>query len=61
MPPGGKAIGQFLGMSIRKVLYACEARALPIRYKKGVGVYAFKSELLAALKNPGTLPPNTAG
>jgi hypothetical protein len=51
------AIATFLGWSVRKVRYARETRALPIRVKSGVGLYAFKSEILAALKTPDTLVP----
>ena len=54
-------IANFLGWTPRKVRYARETGALPIRVKKGVGLYAFKSEILAALKTPDTLtsgPPH---
>jgi hypothetical protein len=50
-------ISKFLGWTARKVRYARETGALPIRVKTGVGLYAFKSELLAALKTPDTLGP----
>ena len=52
---GVEAIAQFLGWNVRKVRYAREIAALPIRVKNGVGIYAFKSEILAALKTPDTL------
>ncbi len=60
---GVDAIAKFLGWNARKVRYARETGALPIRVKKVVGLYAFKSEILAALKSPDTLaprPPNKA-
>jgi len=53
------AIAKFLGWSARKVRYARETGALPIRVKSGVGLYAFKSEILAALKTPDTLAPRS--
>jgi hypothetical protein len=55
---GIAAIAEFLGTgwTIRKVRYAREIGAMPIRAKKGVGIYAFKSELLAALRSPDSLP-----
>jgi hypothetical protein len=52
---GADAIARYLGWNIRKVRYARETRALPIRAKHGIGLYAFKSEILAALKTPDTL------
>jgi hypothetical protein len=52
---GVEAIAAYLGWNIRKVRYARETGALPIRVKHGIGLYAFKSELLAALKSPDTL------
>jgi hypothetical protein len=52
---GVDAIAKYLGWNIRKVRYARETGALPIRVKPGIGLYAFKSEILAALKSPGTL------
>ena len=52
---GVDAIALFLGWSARKVRYARETGALPIRVKNGVGIYAFKSEIIAALKTPDTL------
>lgn len=59
---GTAAIAAFLGpsWSQRKVYYARETRALPIRRRAGIGLYAFRSELLAALKAPETLKPLTA-
>ena len=56
---GVDAIAKYLGWNTRKVRYARETGALPIRVKNGVGVYAFKSEILAALKNPDTLAPRS--
>ena len=55
---GVPAIAKFLGWPVRKVRYARETGALPIRVKTGVGLYAFKSELIAALKTPATLGQN---
>lgn len=54
---GIEAIANYLGWNARKVRYAREIGALPIRVKSGVGLYAFKSEILAALKTPDTLAP----
>ena len=53
-------IAQFLGWNPRRVRYARETGALPIRVKNGVGLYAFKSEILAALKTPDTLAPKSS-
>lgn len=54
---GAQEIADFLGpkWSERKVRHAREVQALPIRKKEGIGLYAFKSELLTALKSPETL------
>lgn len=54
---GVDEIATFLGpkWTERKVYYARELKTLPIRRKNGIGLYAFKSELLAALKSPETL------
>jgi hypothetical protein len=59
---GADAIARFLGPSWtdRRVYHAREVKALPIRRKPGIGLYAFKSELEAALKAPETLPDLTA-
>lgn len=57
---GADAIALFLGWSVRKVRYARETGALPIRVKNGVGIYAFKSEIIAALKTPDTLIPKSS-
>jgi hypothetical protein len=56
---GVEAIASYLGWSARKVRYAREIGALLIRVKSGVGLYAFKSEILAALKTPDTLAPRS--
>ena len=40
----------------RKVRHARDTGALPIRQKPGIGLYAFGSELIEALKAPETLP-----
>jgi hypothetical protein len=55
---GADEIAAFLGpqWNMRKVYRARELGALPIRRKQGLGLYAFRSELLAALKAPDTLP-----
>jgi hypothetical protein len=54
---GAAAIAAFLGpaWTERKVYHAREVHALPIRRKVGIGLYAFRSELLEALKAPETL------
>lgn len=54
---GADQIAAFLGKqwTTRKVYHAREVSSLPIRRKQGIGLYAFKSELLAALKAPDTL------
>ncbi len=52
---GVEAIAAFMGWTIRKVRYARETGALPIRVKHGVGLYAFKSELVRSLQTPETL------
>lgn len=54
---GVEEIAKYLGWTVRKVRYARETGALPIRVKGGVGLYAFRSEILAALKAPDTLVP----
>ena len=55
---GVENIVRFLGeeWTTRKVRYARETGALPIRVRKGIGLYAFKSELLSALHDPDSLP-----
>ncbi len=57
---GATAIASFLGPSWtpRQVFHARETGALPIRKKRGIGIYAFKSELVAGLRDPTTLPRN---
>lgn len=57
---GVAAIATFMGWTVRKVRYARETGALPIRAKHGIGLYAFKSELIAALKTPDTLSSGPA-
>ena len=54
---GIPAIADFLRVTERQARYAREKRSLPIRYKQALGIYAFKSELVAALKADDTLPP----
>lgn len=58
---GVDQIAAFLGpyWTNRKVYHAREVNSLPIRRKAGIGLYAFKSELEAALKAPETLPDLT--
>jgi hypothetical protein len=59
---GVEAIAAFLGpdWSKRRVYRARETGALPIRRKSGIGIYAFRSELTAALQDRPTLPTLTA-
>jgi len=40
----------------RRVRHARVIGALPIRQRDGIGLYAFGSELLDALRDPDTLP-----
>ena len=56
---GAAAIAQFLGpaWTERKVYHARETNALPVRRKSGLGLYAFRSELIASLLDPVTLTP----
>jgi len=55
---GAAPIATFLGpgWNERRVYRARETGALPIRRKSGIGIYAFRSELTAALRDPATLP-----
>jgi hypothetical protein len=46
--------------TVRQVRQARTVRSLPIRKLTGIGIYAFKSELIAALKAPETLTPAKA-
>jgi len=62
---GAVEIAKFLsGLGLRfderRVYRARETGALPIRSKRGFGLYAFRSELLAEFKNPDTLTPDEA-
>lgn len=53
---GVAAIAAFLGWTERKVYHVRErGGACPIRKREGLGVYAFKSELVAWLKSEETL------
>ncbi len=54
---GADDIAAFLGprWNSQKVYHARRLMTLPIRRKAGIGLYAFKSELLDALKAPETL------
>jgi len=56
------SIAAYLGppWTPRKVRYARETGALPIRMKRGIGLYAFRSELAEALRSPDSLPAKTA-
>jgi hypothetical protein len=59
---GAEQIADFLGKenwSERKVRHARDVGTLPIRKKKGIGLYAFKSELLAALRGADSLPASS--
>lgn len=58
MLEGAEAIARFLGKrwSERKVRHARDVGTLPIRKKRGMGLYAFKSELTAALWASDSLP-----
>lgn len=53
---GVDEIAEFLGCKPRRVRYARETGALPIRVKPGLGLYAFKSELITSLHDPDGLP-----
>ncbi len=55
---GAEAIAEFLGgkWNANRVYIAKNRGTLPIRSRPGMGVYAFKSELRAALTAPETLP-----
>jgi hypothetical protein len=55
---GAEEIAAFLGgkWNANRVYIARSRETLPIRSKAGVGIYAFKSELWAALEAPETLP-----
>jgi len=63
MVKGPEEIAKFLttlgaSWTVRQVYHARTAGALPIRKLSGFGIYAFKSELVAALKAPKTLTPD---
>ena len=55
---GVEAITGYLGdgWNERRIRHARTTGALPIRKKQGIGVYAFKSELTAALRGTDSLP-----
>ena len=59
---GAPAIAAFLGQdwTERRIYRARDTGALPIRRRAGIGIYAFRSELVAALTDPKTLPGLTA-
>lgn len=57
---GPQQIADFLSSlgpawTVRQVRHARTCRSLPIRKLTGIGIYAFKSEIVAALKAPETL------
>lgn len=55
---GAAAIAAFLGWRERKVYQAREQGwSVPIRKREGLGLYAFKSELEAWLRDETTLSP----
>ena len=57
MLEGATSIAAFLGWKDRKVYQAREQGwSTPIRKRDGVGLYAFKSELVAWLRDDVTLP-----
>ena len=60
---GAAAIAQFLGgrWNINRVHLAKHRRTLPIRSRRGMGLYAFKSELTAFLRAPEALGVPAAG
>lgn len=54
---GAAEIAAYLGWKPRRVYQLREqARGAPVRRRDGVGLYAFKSELDAWLKDGSTLP-----
>lgn len=58
---GAAAIAQHLGWTERKVYQARERGwSVPIRKRDGMGLYAFRSELDAWMKDPATLPSAAA-
>ena len=61
MLQGVDAIADFLGTTPRRVRYARETRSLPIRHKRGFGIYALKSELLDSLRDDDSLGPDNEG
>ena len=53
---GAPAIAHFLGWEPRKVYRARnEGWTIPLRKRQGLGIYAFKSELVAWLRDEATL------
>lgn len=58
---GVKEIADHLGITTRQVRYARETRSLPVRHKRGFGIYGLKSELLDSLRSDGTLRPDSKG
>lgn len=59
---GVEEIARFLGegWTAQRVYNARRSSALPIRKKPGVGIYAFRSEIEAALRAPETLADLTS-
>ncbi len=61
MLTGGAEIAEFLNWPLRKVQRARnEGWSIPIRKADGIGLYAFKSELDAYLRDEATLPRRVA-
>lgn len=58
---GAEAIAEYLGWDTRRIYRAREGRSsMPIRRRRGLGVYAFKSELEGWLRDPTSLRPEAA-
>ncbi len=58
---GVNVIARYLGITKRQVRYARETGSLPIRHKRGFGLYALKSELLDSLKDSDSLSHGSRG
>lgn len=54
---GAEAIARYLGSgwNASRVRVAKHRRTLPIRYRRGMGLYAFKTELNSFLRAPESL------
>jgi hypothetical protein len=59
---GAEQIAAYLGAkwNANRVYQAKHRKTLPIRTMPGLGIYAFRSELRAALMVPETLPGRTS-